>query len=83
VEVGAYEAKTRLSALLARVQKGEHFVITKHGKPVAMLVPAGRPDLGARKRALERLFAFREALRARGVRVTRDEIKAWVNEGRS
>jgi prevent-host-death family protein len=83
VEVGAYEAKTRLSALLARVQKGEHFVITKHGKPVAMLVPAGRSDIGARKRALERLFAFREVLRARGVRVTRDEIKAWVNEGRS
>lgn len=82
MEIGAYEAKTHLSALLARVQKGERIVITKHGKPIAVLVPAAKPDLDARKRALERLFAFREELRSRGVRVTRDEVKAWINEGR-
>lgn len=38
--VGAFEAKTHLPALLERVQKGEHITITKHGVPVAMLVPA-------------------------------------------
>ena len=37
--VGAYEAKTHLSELLNRVARGEHLTITKHGKPVARLVP--------------------------------------------
>ena len=40
--VGAYEAKTKLSELLKRVEQGEHITITKHGTPVAVLVPAGR-----------------------------------------
>lgn len=38
-KVGAYEAKTHLPKLLARVAKGERFIITKHGKPVAELSP--------------------------------------------
>ena len=39
--VGAYEAKTKLPELLKRVEQGEHITITKHGTPVAVLVPAG------------------------------------------
>ena len=39
-EIGAYEAKTHLSELLERVRRGERFTITKHGAPVAELVPA-------------------------------------------
>ncbi|BBH17265.1 hypothetical protein Back2_15520 [Nocardioides baekrokdamisoli] len=37
--VGAYEAKTHLPALLARVEAGETVTITRHGHPVAKLVP--------------------------------------------
>lgn len=37
--VGAYEAKTSLSRLLDRVSHGERIVITRHGVPVAVLVP--------------------------------------------
>ncbi len=37
--VGAFEAKTRLSELLQRVESGEQVTITKHGRPVARLVP--------------------------------------------
>ncbi|HLJ05195.1 MAG TPA: type II toxin-antitoxin system prevent-host-death family antitoxin, partial [Acetobacteraceae bacterium] len=33
--VGAYEAKTHLSELLDRVERGEQIVITRHGRPVA------------------------------------------------
>jgi prevent-host-death family protein len=40
--IGAFEAKTHLSALLDRVSKGETITITKHGVPAAMLVPVGR-----------------------------------------
>ena len=38
-EVGAFEAKNKLSALLDRVEQGEEIVITRHGRPVARLVP--------------------------------------------
>ena len=39
-EVGVYEAKTHLPALLERVRAGTSLVITRHGVPVARLVPA-------------------------------------------
>ena len=38
--VGSYEAKTHLSRLLEMVAKGESITITKHGVPIARLVPA-------------------------------------------
>ncbi|MBU6279982.1 MAG: type II toxin-antitoxin system Phd/YefM family antitoxin [Actinomycetales bacterium] len=41
VTVGAFEAKTHLSELLQRVEAGEQVTITKHGRPVARLVPVG------------------------------------------
>ena len=37
--VGSYEAKTHLPALLERVAKGERITITRHGVPLAELVP--------------------------------------------
>ncbi|MDI3317547.1 MAG: type II toxin-antitoxin system prevent-host-death family antitoxin [Bacillota bacterium] len=44
-QVGAYEAKAKLSELLDRVARGERFTITRHGVPVAEWVPVahGRP----------------------------------------
>ncbi len=38
--IGAYEAKTHFSELLERVVAGEQITITRHGVPVARLVPA-------------------------------------------
>lgn len=40
IEVGAFEAKNKFSALLDRVEQGEEIVITRHGRPVARLVPS-------------------------------------------
>jgi len=40
-EVGVYEAKTQLPRLLYRVERGERITITRHGVPVALIVPAG------------------------------------------
>ena len=39
--IGAYEAKTHLPRLLDRVVQGESLTITRHGRPVARLVPVG------------------------------------------
>jgi prevent-host-death family protein len=47
VSVGAFEAKTHLSELLQRVEAGEQVTITKHGRPVARLVPV-QEHAGAR-----------------------------------
>ena len=38
-QVNVYEAKTKLSSLLALVEAGEDVVIARHGRPVAKLVP--------------------------------------------
>lgn len=37
--VGLFEAKTRLSEFVARAEKGEEVIITRHNKPVAKIVP--------------------------------------------
>ena len=51
--VGSFEAKTKLAELLDKVEGGETVTITRRGKAVARLVPAG-PDENerARRRAL-------------------------------
>ncbi|MSP82217.1 MAG: type II toxin-antitoxin system prevent-host-death family antitoxin [Alphaproteobacteria bacterium] len=41
MRIGAFEAKNKLSALLERAERGEEIVITRHGRPVARLVPMG------------------------------------------
>lgn len=41
-KIGAFEAKTKLSQLLDRVDKGQVYVITKRGRPVAELRPVPR-----------------------------------------
>ena len=55
--VNIHEAKTHLSRLLKRVGAGEEIVIAKAGKPVARLVPAGKPRgsrvLGSQKGRFE------------------------------
>ena len=44
-----YEAKTQLSKLVEAAAAGEEIVITKHGKPMAMLVKAPTPDDKAKR----------------------------------
>jgi prevent-host-death family protein len=59
-KIGASEAKTNLPALLERVARGERFTITKHGRPIARLVPIERTGPDRRREAIERLKRFRE-----------------------
>ena len=55
ITVGAFEAKTTLSTLLERVAAGEEVLITKHGRAVARLVPAGIVDRSTAKAAIAAL----------------------------
>lgn len=48
--VSMEEARTRLSQLVARAAKGESFIITKAGKPVARVTAYNSPEEGQQKR---------------------------------
>lgn len=75
--VGAYEAKTHLSALLEQVSQGEHITITRHGVPLAMLVPVpGHESFGAGD-VFKDLRAFRKGRGLGGV-----SIRELIEEGR-
>lgn len=86
ITVGAFEAKTKFSELLDRVERGEEVVITRHGKPVARLVtdPARADQAGAlADRIRERREAIGKRLADAGERpITASEIVDWVGEGR-
>ncbi len=56
--VGAYEAKTRFSELVARAERGESFMVTKNGRPVARIIPVNDFDRGRARHAAERLRAL-------------------------
>lgn len=75
--VGSYEAKTHLPRLLERVSRGERITITRHGVPMAVLVPATsaeRPDVRA---AVEAMKEFRKGRSLDG-----PTIREMVEEGR-
>ena len=75
MEVGAYEAKTNLSRLLERVERGERITLTRHGRPVAMLVPVDE-----RRLPEEVVGEIREFRRGRGLGGMR--LREMVEEGR-
>src|SRR5947207_10116999 len=58
--VGAYEAKTKFSELIARAEKGESFIVTKNGRPVARITPVETFDRERSRRAVEQMRQFRE-----------------------
>jgi len=61
-EIGAFDAKARWSELLARAAKGESFLITHHGEPLARLVPEDSRTHETISAAAERLRSFRGEL---------------------
>ena len=76
--IGSYEAKTHLPSLLDRVAKGEQITITRHGVPVAMLipVPSDTPQCDPRT-VVEELLEFRERHTLDGL-----SIREMIEEGR-
>ena len=75
-KVGAFEAKTKFSELLDRVERGEEIIVTRHGKPVARIVPyePRRSEEEIRK-AIEEIRRLRDNVTLDGLdwRELRDE----------
>lgn len=58
-EIGAFAATRHFASLLDRVGRGESITITRHGTPVARLVPVEPvPDRRRRAEAIARLKVF-------------------------
>ena len=77
-EIAASDAKTHLPRLLDAVERGETLVITRHGRPIARLVP--EPD-----RRRDEISAAIDALRNRRRRapgVTAADLLSARDEGR-
>jgi len=75
-EVGVYEAKTHLARLLDEVEGGETVTITRHGRPVANLVPVSERQRTVEE-AIRAIREFRRGHSLRGIK-----IKDLIEEGR-
>jgi len=80
--VSAAEANRSFSKLLGGVDKGEAFLITSRGRPVAKLIPAADDGEKLRKEAARQRLL--DSLTKRPIlnlpRVSRDEIYDYLDE---
>jgi prevent-host-death family protein len=74
--VGSYQAKTHLPQLLERVARGEKILITRRGKPVALLT---QPP--AQERDIQDIIRQMRELR-RGNTLGGLSIREMIEEGR-
>ncbi len=80
-QIAVYEAKTRLSELLAEVEQGRQITITRRGQAVARLVPAtpARRTAGSSKR--QRVADTLAQLKASRIRLE-GPLEDLIGEGR-
>lgn len=76
-EMQCSEAKTHFLRLLDEVARGETIVITRHGEPVARLVP-NREEY---RREIDQVVADLRNLGRQNGKITADELVAWTHEG--
>lgn len=75
-EIGSYDAKTKLPEILRRVEAGEAFTITKHGKPIADLIPSKARTRASAKSAIDNLLKMKKC------KLTERELQDLIAEGR-
>ena len=79
IEIGSYEAKTKLPELLRGIQAGNRYTITLRGEPIADLVPSEGSKGGDAVAAVDQMRNL--MLGAKPVKGA--DIKALINEGRA
>jgi prevent-host-death family protein len=77
-EIGAFEAKTKLTELLRQVQGGKKFTITNRGKEIADLVPCETTTARNTAQAIKKYLAFSQANPV----LQSVDIKALIKAGR-
>jgi len=81
--IAATDAKAHLSAILDRVDQGEEFVLTRHGRLAAYLGPQGRKTQTQAKRAVTELLVWRRSVAGRSsVLEPGETIKSLIAKGR-
>ena len=78
-EISTTDAKAHLAELLRTVERGESISITRHGRAVAHLVPAGDRDRVLRQQAMARFTEIRSTWKRTGM--TKEEVLAARHEG--
>ncbi len=76
-EIGVHEARAHLPRLLKRVEAGERFVITRHKRPIAELIPYRGVDRDQIRTVIDSLREFRESHSLGGL-----AIQELIGEGR-
>ena len=75
--MGAYEAKTNLPRLLEEAAAGLTITITKHGHPVARLVPPVTSERAEPEQVITALRQARHGIRLKGL-----SLRGLIEEGR-
>jgi len=75
--LGIYDARARLSELIERVQSGEEVVLTRHGEPVARLVPEKQQRRRSRAATVKRIRTLARKLDIRDV-----DVRKLIEEDR-
>jgi prevent-host-death family protein len=79
--IGIYEAKSKLSQLIEQAEAGHAVVITRHGKPVAKIVPARTKPQVNRKAIMEEIRAFSKTVKLKK-KLTMRELRRAIEWGR-
>jgi len=77
-EIPVTEAKAKLLEFMDEVERGASFRITRHGRPIARLVP----EQAELKRAAQEAVQSIRAIRRRNKGMTTKEILSAIEEGR-
>lgn len=75
--IGIYDARAKLSELIERVQSGEEVVLTRHGEPVARLVPERKRRKRSGSAVAARIRALAKRLDIRDI-----DVQKLIDEGR-
>ena len=76
-EVGSFDAKAKLSALLREVEHGQCYTITLRGRPIADLVPSGSRTQQNARAAVEAMHNINKIQN-----ISQDTLLEWIAEGR-